>query len=101
MELEMLKSAIVKVLKIDLSELDLETRFVEDLGADSLDMYQIAMNLEEIFDVSFDEADLKQVITVNDAYEMLKEFKNQFKFTFEKPDNRAFSTVWTLKEVWH
>ena len=76
MELEMLKEAIVKVLKIDAGELSLETRFVEDLGADSLDMHQIAMNLEEIFDVSFDEADLKQVITVNDAYEMLKEFKN-------------------------
>ena len=76
MELEMLKEAIVKVLKIDAGELSLETRFIEDLGADSLDMYQIAMNLEEIFDVSFDEADLKQVITVNDAYEMLKEFKN-------------------------
>ena len=76
MELEMLKEAIVKVLKIDAGELSLETRFVEDLGADSLDMYQIAMNLEEIFDVSFDEADLKQGITVNDAYEMLKEFKN-------------------------
>ena len=75
MELEMLKSAIVKVLKIDISELDLETRFVEDLGADSLDMYQIAMNLEETFDVSFSEADLKQVVTVNDAYELLKNFK--------------------------
>ena len=76
MELEMLKDAIVKVLKIDVNELDLETRFVEDLGADSLDMYQIAMNLEEIFDVSFDETDLKQIVTVNDAYELLKNFKD-------------------------
>ena len=76
MELEMLKNAIVKVLKIDASELALDTRFVEDLGADSLDMYQIAMNLEEIFDVSFSEADLKQVVTVNDAYELLKSFKD-------------------------
>ena len=75
MELEMLKDAIVKVLKIDVNELDLETRFVEDLGADSLDMYQIAMNLEETFDVSFNETDLKQVVTVNDAYELLKSFK--------------------------
>lgn len=75
MELEMLKDAIVKVLKIDVNELDLETRFVEDLGADSLDMYQIAMNLEEVFDVSFSEVDLKQVVTVNDAYELLKNFK--------------------------
>lgn len=75
MELEMLKDAIVKVLKIDAGELTLNTRFVEDLGADSLDMYQIAMNLEELFDVSFSEADLKQVVTVNDAYELLKNFK--------------------------
>lgn len=75
MELEMLKDAIVKVLKIDVNELDLETRFVEDLGADSLDMYQIAMNFEEVFDVSFSEVDLKQVVTVNDAYELLKNFK--------------------------
>lgn len=75
MELEMLKDAIVKVLKIDAGELTLETRFVEDLGADSLDMYQIAMSLEEVFDVSFSEDDLKQVVTVNDAYELLKNFK--------------------------
>ncbi len=75
MELEMLKDAIVKVLKIDAGELTLDTRFVEDLGADSLDMYQIAMSLEEIFDVSFSEEDLKQVVTVNDAYELLKNFK--------------------------
>ncbi len=75
MELEMLKDAIVKVLKIDAGELTLDTRFVEDLGADSLDMYQIAMSLEEIFDVSFSEDDLKQVVTVNDAYELLKNFK--------------------------
>ena len=72
----MLKDAIVKVLKIDAGELTPDTRFVEDLGADSLDMYQIAMNLEEVFDVSFSEADLKQVVTVNDAYEMLKNFKD-------------------------
>ena len=77
MELEMLKDAIVKVLKIDVNELDLDTRFVEDLGADSLDMYQIAMNLEEVFDVNFSEVDLKQVVTVNDAYELLKNFKEE------------------------
>ena len=72
----MLKEAIVKVLKIDARELTLETRFVEDLGADSLDLYQIAMNLEEVFDVDFSEEDLKQVVTVSDAYELLKNFKD-------------------------
>ena len=75
MELEMLKEAIVKVLKIDKGEISLETRFAEDLGADSLDLYQIAMHLEENFDVSFGEDDLSQVITVQDAYDLLKNFK--------------------------
>ncbi len=76
MELEMLKEAIVKVMKIDKSEITEETRFVEDLGADSLDLYQIAMSLEEIFDISFEEDDLKDIITVQDAYVLLKNMKD-------------------------
>ena len=75
MELEILKDAIVKVMKIDVRELTLETRFVEDLGADSLDLYQIAMQLEEVFDVNFSEDDINKIVTVNDAYELLKSFK--------------------------
>ncbi len=75
MEFEALKNAIVKVLKIDEREVTPETRFVEDLGADSLDMYQIAMNIEEVFDVSFDGDDLLNVLTVQDAYELIKNNK--------------------------
>ena len=75
MELDMLKEAIVKVMKIDVRELTLETRFVEDLGADSLDLYQMAMHLEEVFDVSFSEDDINKIVTVNDAYELIKSFK--------------------------
>ena len=75
MELDMLKDAIVKVMKIDARELTLETRFVEDLGADSLDLYQMAMHLEEVFDVSFSEDDINKIVTVNDAYELIKSFK--------------------------
>lgn len=75
MELEILKDAIVKVMKIDVRELTLETRFVEDLGADSLDLYQMAMHLEEVFDVSFSEDDINKIVTVNDAYELIKSFK--------------------------
>ena len=75
MELEILKDAIVKVMKIDVRELTFETRFVEDLGADSLDLYQMAMHLEEVFDVSFSEDDINKIVTVNDAYELIKSFK--------------------------
>ena len=75
MELEILKDAIVKVMKIDVRELTLETGFVDDLGADSLDLYQMAMHLEEVFDVSFSEDDINKIVTVNDAYELIKSFK--------------------------
>ncbi len=76
MELDMLKEAIVKVMKIDIGEINKDTRFAEDLGADSLDLYQIAMTLEENFDISFEEDDLKQVVTVQDAYELIKNYRN-------------------------
>lgn len=76
MEFEMLKEAIVKVLKIDARELEPETRFVEDLGADSLDLYQIAIQLEETFEVTFKEEDIRNVLTVSDAYELLKNYRN-------------------------
>lgn len=72
MEFEMLTEAIVKVMKIDKNEISTDMRFVEDLGADSLDLYQIAMTLEEIFDIRFNEEDLRNVVTVQDAYELIK-----------------------------
>lgn len=76
MEFDMLKEAIVKVMKIDVGEIDKNTRFAEDLGADSLDLYQIAMALEEVFDIRFKEDDLKHVVTVQDAYELIKNNQN-------------------------
>ena len=51
MELEKLKAVIAGVLNVDIDEITPETTFLEDLGADSLDLFQIIMGIEEEFDI--------------------------------------------------
>lgn len=54
MELEKLQKIIAEVLNVDTQEVTMETTFVEDLGADSLDIFQIVMGIEEEFDIEID-----------------------------------------------
>lgn len=61
---EALCEILSKVLKVDRSQITLDTKIHEDLGADSLDDVEIVMALEERFDTSVDEAELDQLITV-------------------------------------
>ena len=51
MEFEKLKKIIAEVLNVDEEEIAMETTFVDDLGADSLDIFQIIMGIEEEFDI--------------------------------------------------
>ena len=51
MEFEKLKKIIVEVLNVDENEITMDTTFIDDLGADSLDVFQIIMGLEEEFDI--------------------------------------------------
>ena len=51
MEFEKLKKIIAEVLNVDEEEITMETTFVDDLGADSLDIFQIIMGIEEEFDI--------------------------------------------------
>ena len=51
MEFEKLKGIIADVLNVDEDEITMDTTFVDDLGADSLDVFQIIMGLEEVFDI--------------------------------------------------
>ena len=51
MEFEKLKKIIVEVLNVEESDVTMESTFVDDLGADSLDVFQIIMGLEEEFDI--------------------------------------------------
>ena len=67
MEFKKLCSIIVEVLGVDESEITLDTTFVDDLGADSLDVAQIIMGIEEVFDVTVDSDVASKVSTVGQS----------------------------------
>ena len=54
MEFEKIKKIIAEVLNVDEEEITMDTTFVDDLGADSLDVFQIIMGIEEEFDIEID-----------------------------------------------
>lgn len=72
MEFEKLKKIICEVLNTDEDDITLETTFVDDLGADSLDVFQIIMGIEEEFDIEIANEDAEKIVTVNDAVEQIK-----------------------------
>ena len=72
MEFEKLVSIIVDVLGVDAEEITPDTTFVDDLGADSLDVAQIIMGIEEEFDVTVDQDVASNVTTVGHALELIK-----------------------------
>ena len=69
MEFEKLKKIIAEVLNVDEEEITMETTFVDDLGADSLDIFQIIMGIEEEFDIEIANEDAEHIVTVSDAVE--------------------------------
>ena len=69
MEFEKLQGIIADVLNVDASDITMETTFVDDLGADSLDIFQIIMGIEEEFDIEIDNDDAEKIVTVGDAVE--------------------------------
>jgi len=76
MEFEKLQEIIAEVLNVETDEIKLETTFVDDLGADSLDIFQIIMGLEEEFDIEIDNEDAEKIVTVQDAVEQIKNAAN-------------------------
>ena len=76
MEFEKLKKIIAEVLNVDPDEITMETTLQDDLGADSLDVYQIIMGIEEEFDIEIPAETAEQVTTVEDAVEMIKNAVN-------------------------
>lgn len=72
MEFEKLKEIIADVLNVPKEDITLETTFVDDLGADSLDIFQIIMGIEEEFDIEIDNDEAEKIATVGDAIEQIK-----------------------------
>lgn len=76
MEFEKLQGIIADVLNVDASDITMETIFVDDLGADSLDIFQIIMGIEEEFDIEIDNDDAEKIVTVGDAVEQIRTATN-------------------------
>lgn len=70
--LEKMKEIIAEQLSVDESEIALETSFKDDLGADSLDLFELVMVLEEEYDVEIPSDDLTELNTVEDVINYLK-----------------------------
>lgn len=73
MEFEKLQDIIVDVLNVQKEEVKPETTFVDDLGADSLDIFQIIMGIEEEFDIEIDNDEAEKIVTVQDAVDQIKQ----------------------------
>ena len=72
MEFEKLQAIIADVLNVPKDDITPETTFVDDLGADSLDIFQIVMGIEEEFDIEIDNEEAEKITTVQDAVEPIK-----------------------------
>ena len=66
-------SIIVEQLGVNESTITLEASFIDDLGADSLDIVELIMALEEAFDIEIPDADAEKVVTVGDVVDYIKD----------------------------
>ena len=72
MEFEKIREIIAEVLNLDPEDIRMDSAFVDDLGADSLDVFQIIMGIEETFDIEIDNEEAVKIVTVGDAVEQIK-----------------------------
>ena len=77
MEFEKLQGIIAEVLNVDTEDITMATTFVDDLGADSLDIFQIIMGIEEEFDIEIPQEAAENIVTVGDAVEQIKSALNK------------------------
>ncbi len=69
---ERVKEIIVDQLGVDESEVTSEAKFIDDLGADSLDIVELVMALEEEYDIEISDEEAEKIQTVGDAIEFIK-----------------------------
>ncbi len=72
MEFETLKRVIADVLNVDPDEIGMESTFLDDLGADSLDIFQIVLSIEEEFGITIPAEKAEKIRTVGEAVELIK-----------------------------
>lgn len=72
MEFEKLQNIIAQVLNVGMEEITEEASFADDLGADSLDIFQIMMGIEDEFGIEIPSEEAEQVVTVSDALKKIR-----------------------------
>jgi acyl carrier protein len=77
MELDVLRDILVRILGVAPDEITLDTTFAGDLGADSLDMYQVVMQMEKTFQVEVIPEKLREIQTVAEALEYIETVKKE------------------------
>ena len=70
--LDDVKEVVIEQLDCDPAEVKEDSKFIEDLGADSLDVVELVMALEEKFDIEIPDEDAEKISTVGDAVEYIK-----------------------------
>lgn len=75
MEFKKIQNIIARILQLDISEITDDADLVSDLGADSLEIYQMITEIEKEFDISISEVTLKKDRTVGGLYQMIAEVK--------------------------
>ncbi|MBE7045112.1 MAG: acyl carrier protein [Ruminococcaceae bacterium] len=73
MEFEKVKEVLVDQLGVDESTITMESSFIDDLGADSLDIVELIMGLESEFDIEIPDEDAEKITTVGDAVNYIKD----------------------------
>lgn len=76
MEFEKVRSITAKILKLNEEDITENTKFIDDLGADSLDIASIIMELEDSFGIEISDEALETIVTIGDAANRLKEARN-------------------------
>ncbi|MBD3841849.1 MAG: acyl carrier protein [Campylobacterales bacterium] len=73
--LDDVKAVVVEQLDCNADEIKEDSKFIEDLGADSLDVVELVMALEEKFDIEIPDEDAEKILTVGDAIKYIEDHK--------------------------
>ncbi len=84
MEFEKLQGIIAEVMNVSEDDITTSTTFVDDLGADSLDIFEIVAAIEEQFDIEIPQEEAEKIVTVGDAVEQIRKCIKLRKATYEK-----------------
>ena len=73
MELEQIKKILAEQFSMNEDDITMDTSFTEDIGADSLDLVELVMALEQEFDIEIDDDEVEKIKTVGDAVRYIKD----------------------------